>query len=329
MKKLVIAGALAMLGSTAMAQSSVSVYGIVDMGIQSVDNGIDRTFGVDSGLQAGSRLGFKGVEDLGNGLKAKFVLESGIAADTGTNTQGSPWGREANVSLEGGFGEAKLGLQYSPLRQSLLKLDPTGFGLTGAATTMWADAGVAQRVKNSVAYISPKLNGFQVHAIYGAGEVAGDNSAGRTMGLNATYDNGPLMVTAAWNKSNLLNGSGNAQDVLVGATYDFGVAKLHGGYGQRDYSGYNADAKVKNYILAVSAPVSDAGSVKASYIHNDSGVTDAKSNMYSVSYVHSLSKRTQLYTSYGFYKNGNGASLNVAKAGENGNAFQLGVTHKF
>lgn len=327
MKKLMIASALALLGTTAMAQSSVSVYGIVDMGIQSYDNGVDRKFGVDSGLQAASRLGFKGVEDLGGGLKAKFVLESGIAADTGTNTQNSPWGREANVALEGGFGEVKLGLQYSPLRQSLLKLDPTAFGLTGSATNMWADGGVVQRIKNSVSYSTPVFNGFQAHALYGAGEVAGDNSAGRNLGLSASYATGPVYATIAYNKLN--NGAGlpgSTTDFLVGGTYDFGVAKVYGGYGQRENF---ADLKTKNYTLAVSAPVSTSGTVKATWVHNDSKVTDAKSNQYTVSYIHDLSKRTSLYTSYGFYKNGDGASLMVAKPGENGSAFQVGMTHRF
>lgn len=329
MKKLVIASALAMLGTTAMAQSSVQVYGIVDMGLQSVDNGVDTKFGIDSGLQNGSRLGFKGVEDLGNGLKAKFVLESGLAADTGGYTQGNTaFGREANVALEGGFGEVKLGLQYSPLRQSLLMLDPTGFGLTGSLTNVWSDGGVVQRVKNAVSYSTPVYSGFQASVLYGAGEVAGDNSANRTLGFGATYTSGPLAATFAYNKLNAGQGiSGSTEDWLIGGTYDFGVAKLHAGYGEREDF---VNQKSKNYTLGVSAPVGAAGTVKANWAMNDNRyVTSGKTNMYSVGYVHAMSKRTSLYTSYGYYKNGQNADLMVAQTGKNGSAFQLGMTHRF
>lgn len=329
MKKLVIAGALAMLGTTAMAQSTVQVYGIVDMGIQSVDDGVDSKFGVDSGLQSGSRLGFKGVEDLGNGLKAKFVLESGIAADKGGYTQGNTaFGREANVALEGGFGEVKLGLQYSPLRQSLLKLDPTGFGLTGSLTNVWSDGGVAQRIKNAVSYSTPVYSGFQASVLYGAGEVAGDNSADRTLGLSATYTSGPLLATVAYNKLNAGQGiSGSTKDWLIGGTYDFGVAKLHAGYGERENF---VNQKSKNYTLGVSAPVGAAGTVKANWAMNDNRyVTSGKTNMYSVAYIHAMSKRTSVYTSYGYYKNGDNADLMVAQAGKNGSALQVGLTHRF
>jgi predicted porin len=113
MKKALLALAvLAAFAGTASAQTNVTMYGVLDMALQHENDGVNSTTALDSGIQSGSRLGFKGTEDLGGGLKANFDLEAGVNADTGTSSQGGIlFGRQAWVGLSGGFGSLRLGRQ--------------------------------------------------------------------------------------------------------------------------------------------------------------------------------------------------------------------------
>src|SRR5260221_366895 len=112
MKKTVLAlAALAAVSTSALAQSSVTIYGVVDASLENV-KGTDSLTRVSSDNLATSRLGFRGVEDLGGGLKAKFTLEAGLKVDTGAQDSAF-WGRSAWVGLEGGFGELRVGHQDS------------------------------------------------------------------------------------------------------------------------------------------------------------------------------------------------------------------------
>ncbi|MDO9203061.1 MAG: porin, partial [Hydrogenophaga sp.] len=112
MKKSLIALAVLAASGAAMAQSSVTLYGIADVVIHK-DKGASAALA--SGGVSGSRLGFKGTEDLGGGLKANFVLEQGLQLDTGAigdgtaKTAGQAFSRQSYVGLSGGFGEVKLG----------------------------------------------------------------------------------------------------------------------------------------------------------------------------------------------------------------------------
>src|SRR5690606_13992773 len=127
MKKSLLA--LAIFGAfagTASAQSSVTIYGIVDTGIAHIDNGGDSVNAMRSGNNNSSRIGFKGAEDLGNGLKTTFVLENGINTDDGTGNAG--FSRISYIGLEGGFGKVRLGKQNTPIKEALSKIDPFGTG---------------------------------------------------------------------------------------------------------------------------------------------------------------------------------------------------------
>src|SRR5438034_827122 len=108
-KNLVAVSVLGLCAATAQAQSSVTIYGLVDTGITYTNKVLNTTtsqsgskFSVHPGAMQGSRLGFRGVEDLGGGMKALFVLENGFAVDTGTMLQGGLlFGRKSVVGLEG------------------------------------------------------------------------------------------------------------------------------------------------------------------------------------------------------------------------------------
>lgn len=362
MKKSLLA--LAVLGAfagAASAQSSVTVYGIVDMGITSSDQGSPqgRTTGITSGNQSASRIGFKGTEDLGNGLKANFMLEQTIAADTGvtgSTTGGGAFNRFSTVGLSGNFGAVNLGRQVSAIKDAYDQIDPFGDGGTIAPISQvffnGSLAGDNGRIANSIKYNSNSFGGFKFGAAYGFGEQVGSVGANSNYGFNAGYANGPLNVQFGYhnqNASTIVAGVDpvtNAKDKLMflGATYDFGVAKLHAAFGDRKQDFTNAatvDNKYRNYLLGVSAKVGAAGSIMASYSVNDNktaGVNNADAKRYAIMYAYDLSKRTNLYAGYSHTSNDNGSRLGLvgnvgaagaAPAGESGSMLAVGVRHKF
>jgi len=215
MKKSLIALAVLAASGAAMAQSSVTLYGVADAGVTYV-NGDKNWSGVTSGNNMASRIGFRGVEDLGGGLKANFRLEAGLLLDDGTGNSGYDvsnaanglaFKRQSTVGLEGGFGEVRLGRELTAAYNATARYDV--FGSVGIAQSrLWANGGVAddgktayntakttnQRVSNAITYVSPNFSGFKVGVNYGFGEVAGANSDRQYMGLGATYDNGPISL---------------------------------------------------------------------------------------------------------------------------------------
>jgi predicted porin len=336
MKKSLLA--LAVLGTfagAAFAQTNVTIYGIADAAISRSDNGVAKSTNVDSGGQSGSRLGFKGTEDLGGGLSAIFTLENGYSIDTGTLGQsGRLFGRQAFVGLNGGFGAIKLGRQYNPIRPALESIDPFGFGLAGNISNVFNAYG--ERADNTINYSTPAIGGFSGQIAYSLGEVAGSTSTGRQLGMSAGYANGPLSAVLAYHNQNLVTGTtvdnGNAKTTLLGGTYDFGVMKAHAGYAwnKGDAATGVANVDSRDMMIGATVPVGAAGAVLASYIRRSDKLASNDSNQVAVGYTYNLSKRTNLYTSYARIKNEGTANLGGAAArGTDPSLFNVGIRHKF
>jgi predicted porin len=359
MKKSLLA--LAVLGSfagAASAQTNVTIYGVVDAGV-SVNNGgnaAGKKIGLDSGGQSGSRIGFKGTEDLGGGLAAIFTLENGFNVDDGTlsattDATSRLFGRQAWVGLAGGLGAVKFGRQQTALYSSLSAIDPFGISLSGDAQKMFGGGLYKQdplsRTDNTVSFSTANFNGFSASASYGLGEAAGKTSQGSNVGVGVQYVNGPVNVQFAYQDSSDVTlgsagfvnaktaGFGTAtsdiKTAFIGGTYDFGVAKAHLAYADTkvEQAGF-ADQKDRNWLVGVSAPVGAAGTVLASYVANDvTDRADAKSDQYALGYTHSLSKRTNLYTSVSYLKNDSNVALNTYANGESVRKFNVGVRHAF
>ena len=358
MKKSLLA--LAVLGAfagAASAQSSVTVYGIVDLGFDSSDNGspAGRTNGIKSGGQSASRIGFKGTEDLGGGLNALFQLEATIAADTGT-AFASGFNRIATVGLQSkAFGAVNLGRQTSVIKDSYDQIDPFGDGGSIAPISAiffnGALTGDAGRISNSVKYSTPTFGGFKASTSYSFGEVAGDTGANSAFGIGAGYVNGPLNLQAAYNKTDASTPVGTAVNsafttsdaelYFLGGTYNFGVVKLHGAYAENrtTAAATNVETKFRNYLVGVSVPLGAAGNLFASYSTNENtNVNNTDAERIAVMYTYDLSKRTNLYTGYSHTSNDNGSRIGLlgaapsatnAAAGESASAFNVGVRHKF
>ncbi|MDR5857795.1 porin [Caballeronia sp. LZ062] len=197
---------LALLGAAgaAQAQTSVTLYGVIDTGIAYVSHANvagDHLFGMVNGTLSGPRWGLKGQEDLGGGLKALFQLESGFDPGTGRLNQGGrEFGRQAFVGLSGNqWGTVTLGRQYDPSVDMVQGL--TADNYWGAAFATPGDVDNydnSLRVSNAVKYVSPVFSGFQFEGIYGFSNLAGATGQGMTWGGAATYANGPFSIAASY-----------------------------------------------------------------------------------------------------------------------------------
>jgi predicted porin len=353
MKKSLIALAVLAASGAAMAQSSVTLFGIVDTGVSYVSNSVGDSskYGVGTSGNATSRLGLRGTEDLGGGLKAGFWLEGEIFGDTG-NAKGFDFRRESTVRLSGNFGEVRLGRETTPTFRAGLKYDV--FGATGIGQFMgykdWAGTGLADgntiRKDNMLSYSTPNFSGFTANISYAFDEKANlatlGGHGGRYVGGNVGYDNGPLSVTAAYGTLSYGN-VGDRDEMSIGASYNFGVAKVTGLAQQIKYKPeVGANEKFNNYLIGVSAPVGGVGEVKAQYAFYDQKGNDAKAHQLSLGYVHNLSKRTALYGTVSYLKNKDGSALALASKGvsdtvglnanglaRNQTGLQVGIRHAF
>ncbi|WP_394756344.1 porin, partial [Rhodoferax sp.] len=198
MKKSLIALAVLAASGAAMAQSSVTLYGVADIGFAREDNGTATTNRLDSGNLNGSRWGLKGVEDLGGGLKAIFTLEAGFALDTGAQASGTSFfNRQSFVGVTSDWGTVKLGRQMNPVYATASTWDSFGDALAGDSSRLFSYNG--SRTDNMVSY-NYASNGFYGELQYGLGEVANNNSitganaAGRTAAMFVGYKAGPFDV---------------------------------------------------------------------------------------------------------------------------------------
>ena len=183
------------------------------------------------------------------------------------------------------------------------------------------------RTNNAVKYSTPNLSGFSANVLYGVGEVAGNAALNRTIGLSGDYNNGPLHVTAAYNRLNTAVAPSAAalKFALIGATYNFGPVTLAAAYEteKSDTSALNN----RDYLLGVTVPVGPAGAFLASYTRKDDRlVTNTGGKQFGIGYTHSLSKRTNLYTSYARLTNDAGGRNVVGDASSGGSAVLAGHT---
>lgn len=346
---------LGAVAGAACAQSTVTVYGLLDTAIVQESGGANGSLTkVSSGVGAGSRLGFKGSEDLGGGLSAIFLLESGFQSDTGEMGQGGLlFGRQAYVGLQGKAGTVMVGRQYTPEYMTVVLGDPFGSGYVGDSKNMIATTGNAfSRMDNTVKYVSPKLGNVVVELAAAAGEVSGDSASGRQLGGAVEYTAGPLRVRLGYHNRNnntaLVKNTSSAKNTVLAAVYDFGVVKFHGIYGRNkglnssvwrnnaNPFGYAsapvASTDSQDLLLGVTAPFG-VHTLMASIIRKDDrGARNQDASQVAVGYRYSLSKRTELYAAYAHISNQHGASYTVGSAIESGSGnrgISFGLRHAF
>src|SRR5664279_4579735 len=196
MKKSLLA--LAVLGAfagAASAQSSVTLYGTVDLSAKYVKNdGSDKRLSLSQDGINSSQLGFRGIEDLGGGLKAGFTLLGGVNADTGT-ANSKFWNRRSTLSLYSNMGELRLGRDYTPTFWNETIYDAFGTNGLGSSLNV-AQAYNGTRQDNSIGYFLPSnLGGWYGQAMAGAGEGGTtQDKPGRYLGGRRGFTDDPLHV---------------------------------------------------------------------------------------------------------------------------------------
>lgn len=338
MKKTLFAlAALGAFAGAASAQSSVQLFGVVDLAVRHIKNGdIDRTDLASNG-NATSRLGVRGVEDLGGGLKAGFWLEAAVNPDSGTADSSRFWGRRSTVSLIGNFGEVRLGRDKLPTQLAFEEYDVFGATGIGDINTTYAlpnSATVAanSRADNTVQYFLPgNLNGVYGSLAVAAGEgVAGGKYVGGRLG----WRSGAIDISGAYGQAEVTDDE-DYKRYVIGGSYDFQVVKVSANFQETKFT----NQKDRHLTVGAAVPVG-AGSFKASYSKIDGrggAIDDRDADQFAIGYVHNLSKRTAVYGTYAYIKNDGTASYVVAAngataasmRGEKSQGFDIGVRHSF
>ena len=342
--------------SVAIAQSSVTLFGVMDAGVTRVSgSGAGHRIGLSSGSNAASRLGFRGAEELGGGLSASFWLEGAITADSGTGAGGGPFTfqRRASVSLSSKrFGELRLGRDFAPNWWNVALFDP--FGARGVASSQAFNNFGYNTVysSNSIGYILPTgLGGIYGQAQYAFGEKAStstNSKQGNTLSGRLGYANGPLNAAVAYSVFKQVVGASDAAPITIGrdlklfnvaASWDFGVVKPIVYYGQEKAPG-NAvgNARMDSFLLGATAPLG-TGELRATIAHYDMKGSANDFNKFALGYGYFFSKRTQAYATVAKLSNkGAGkrslgvdglSSVGSTTAGGHSSGFDLGIRHNF
>ncbi|MRV72619.1 porin [Duganella sp. FT92W] len=329
-KSLIAATLAAVFPFAALAQSNVAIYGVVDAGLVRETGGpAGNVTNLSSGMASGSRIGFKGKEDLGGGLAATFLLENGFNADTGAAGQGGLlFGRQVFVGLQGGFGAVTLGRQYTPYYKALRDVgDPFGaVSLAGRAGNLMA---TNTRTDNLVEYVTPSLAGFTADVAYGAGETAGNSAKNRTLNGALAYAQGPLNVQLAYHRLDNAAATDRTRNTLLAASYNFGPVTAQGGVAVNRGAG---TASSRDMVLGVTVPL-HTGKLLASHVrHDDRTIAGKDASQWGIGYNYPLSKRTDIYSAYARIHNHKGSGFTVGNATDKGSgdtAFDLGLRHTF
>jgi predicted porin len=323
--------ALCAIAGHAAAQSTVTVYGVIDNNLTYGKGSIRSEKAVGTGGLAGSRLGFRGTEDLGGGLRANFVIEHGLNSDTGVAAGGATfWNRQSYLGLAGGFGELQLGRMYTPTFMVHATYDAFGPQGVAAQQVLLGSMQITQpaniRANDAINYNTPApLGGFVGQAMvsedpngykgvrvgWRGGAFAGDIAFGR-------YDNAAI---------------GDLKTITAGARYTIGAFTLYG-LVDRSNSGSSTDSRGAQvsamYLLgATELKASIAQSSRKSAAGANVGTT----RRYGIGAVHNLSKRTALYTSIAHVTNSHGAAtaLNGSATAPNkgSSGIDMGIRHAF
>ncbi|WP_087687640.1 MULTISPECIES: porin [unclassified Pandoraea] len=365
-KRSIAAGALLTFSGYAAAQSQVTIYGILDNGVNYTTNqGGSHNVQVAGGALNGNRWGLRGTEDLGGGLQAIFRLENGFDITNGKLANNSrEFGRQAFVGLSGDFGSVTIGRHYDSLGTFLGPLASSN-KLVGFMSSHPGDADNVDstaRVNNSVRFNSADYKGFTFGGVYSFGGVAGSYRTNQIYSLGASYLRGPLHLGFGYlNAQNPLtsmydgsmtspvtSGYSNAKSLQVigaGGSYQLGPVKLGLLYTNTQFKDvsfssttpFRGTAKMNNYELNAQYTWSPAVVISGAYTYTRA--ENARYQQLSAVYDYFLSKRTDVYA-LAIYQRATGRDstagpavaqiYGVAASSSNGQGLlRVGVRHRF
>lgn len=348
MQKYILGTGLALLGTVASAQSSLTLYGVVDVAVEHLTN--TASGGSITGMpgltgSVPSRFGLRGSEDLGGGLRAGFTLESGFGADTGSFNQGGrAFGRQAFVNLSGNWGSVMLGRQYTMLFHGLLGSDILGPNTFGSGSI---DAYIPNaRADNAIGYLGT-FSGVTVGGTYStgrdtvkagptgspagtncAGENAADKTACREWSAMLKYDSPTWGAALAVDEirggtadtfGGLTNSERADRRISLGGYAKVGSLKLGAGLLSRDNDGSSALRKDGSaakrsdlWYIGAAYPVTPKITVDGQVFHLKYKDSADKSLMFALRGTYALSKRTAVYATAGSIDNSGAQKLSVS-----------------
>ncbi|MGK5078712.1 porin [Janthinobacterium sp. HLX7-2] len=359
-----IQGAAALLAvmaaSSAMAQSAVTVYGLLDEGLVYTTNAnaagdsIVKMPALTGSFP--SRIGFRGTEDLGGGLQALFTLEAGLLVDTGGLSQGNRlFGRQASVGLKGNFGTVTIGRQVNMTFMALLKSDVMGPNLFSISSI---DPYIPNaRSDNAIGYYGG-FNNVVVGATYSAGrdsssaggpgatncagEVAGNVKACRQVtgllgyetpsyGFNVAYD---IMYGNTGAANGLTSSDNSDKRLMLNGYFKTGEAKIGGGVMGRTTRAATGLTESDLYYLGVSYPLTPFVTLDTQVARRNQKSSDNDATMLVGRLTYYFSKRTAVYAALGRMKNGGTSAVSLdaggtVGAGKTQNGLMSGLRHTF
>ena len=345
MQKKIIALAVAgLVSGAAFAESNVVISGIVDVGYKyssdSLTPGRDAQNAIDDGGQDDTRIKFDGTEDLGNGLKVGFHLEQRLKTDihgnVGTDNQ--------NLFVSGAWGTVTAGSFGTALDDINGYSEAGGMGWGNGVIDMFRSAGWHG---NAVKYNSPNFNGldFMVaystnntgDTVFGAQENDANDDNLRAYSARVSYVNGPVKAGLAVINERYQTTESHRREWLLSGSYNFGPVILGAGYARTNVGGddnlVGSEDKRTTYRINVGAPIGANDAVALSYSHTKSEFKDidntAKASGWGLSYSHSLSKRTNLYASYGQVNQDEDEAVWTVNDSTYQKAFKVGLRHQF
>jgi predicted porin len=334
----------------ASAQSSVTLYGIIDVGIEyanHIPHGKESSSAVreQSGNLAGSRWGLKGAEDLGGGYKALFVLENGFSLNNGALGQGGRmFGRKAYVGISSPYGTVTLGRQQNLLYELMYKYDALTFNPSYSAQSM--DSQFVNRADNSVRY-GLNVAGVTLALLYSSGfdstipngaQVPGATKVGREMSAAVLYDRGPLSIGVTYDQlqgTSIATQSNTQSRALLGASYDFGVVKALAGVRWLNTRNANTPPSSMLYWGGLTYRVTAPLFVSAGIYHTQFRNPHSGPTMGVLLVDYFLSKRTELYAEGAYVNNRSYSNVGIrgtgvdVTTGANQTGVTVGVRHSF
>jgi predicted porin len=348
MRRSLVASLLFGLSATAAAQSSVTIYGILDSGLlyqnKTASDGRSGFSFVD-GAWLPSVYGFRGTEDIGGGYTVNFNLQGGFSTGTGAlgDSNGGIFGRAATVGVAGPFGEVKFGLQFSPFFLAVTGGDPRGMPQFGSQLVQYFQqfgiVGIFD--SNAIVYTTPNFYGFTGAIEYAVGGVPGSTKNGRSMSASLTYSHGPFSANGAYYTH---ADPETGQTVSIGKTAGLGytIGPVTAKVDWVNYLNPSSSAPLSNvnvYGVGAVYAVTPAFSLNGGFYYAvNKGQSENKSRMFAFGADYALSKRTIVYTQVGVVHNQGAFKTNLAvlapesfavPTGATTTAVNIGIRHMF
>ena len=365
MKRTLTAAAALACVSAFSQTSTVTLYGVMDVGYTHAKGNVSSWSGLASNRNMSSRIGVRGAEDLGGGLKANFVLEADVLADsgagvttplpgwsstdnkTGAASGGLQFNRISTVGLSGSFGEVTFGRYYTPTFLVDATYDPfgqngVGISLLTGTSVFYVPVGSVNhlRASNMILYTTPTVNGFSGMVGYAPSEAtAGQPKDGAHASFKVGYAKGPAMLDIAAGRTTLAS-VGNLKTISIGGAYDFGVIRPMFELSQDKLGAAGANGQKRGLMIGAHVPVG-THQIRVSLARvtkTSDTIAEGRASQVSIGYVHNLSKRTALFATYSAVRNSNyvnagtsGYSVGNAVVTPNGSvkAQDFGIRHIF